>query len=90
LRNPSLKFAAAAANKIKSVFPGDMCVGENTSQPAKVEMAAAGADIEAMQRAASISPAKSKNFAGDLRRRIVPPFCTNPTKRRAIILKLRQ
>jgi len=42
-----------------------MCVGENTSQPANVEMAAAGADIEAMQRAASISPAKSLDFAGD-------------------------
>jgi len=65
-----LKFAAAAANKIKFVFPGDMCVGENTSQPANVEMAAAWADIEAMQRAVSISPAKSLDFAGDLSSRI--------------------
>jgi len=37
-----VKFAAAAANKIKIVFPG---AGENASQPANVEMAVAVADI---------------------------------------------
>jgi len=70
-----LKFAAEAANKIKSVFPGDMCVGENTSKPANVEMAAAGADIEAMQWAASISLTKSLDFVNDLNR---PPVFGRP------------
>ena len=30
-------FAPAGANEVKSVFSGDMCGGENTSQPASVE-----------------------------------------------------
>ena len=32
------EFAPAGANKVKSVFPGDKYVGENTSQPASVEL----------------------------------------------------
>ncbi|WP_297199211.1 hypothetical protein, partial [uncultured Flavonifractor sp.] len=32
------EFAPAGANKVRSVFPGDMRVGENTSQPASVAL----------------------------------------------------
>ena len=49
------EFASADANKIEYVFPDDMCVGKNTSQPANVRNVRSRRTFHALQRAAAFS-----------------------------------
>ena len=47
------EFASADANRIKYVFPGDMCVGKNTYQPANVRAVRLWRTASALQQAAA-------------------------------------
>ena len=46
------EFAPAGAKTLKSVFSGDMCVGENTSHPANVRTVRVLRTVSALQRGA--------------------------------------
>jgi len=59
----SLKFAAAAENKIKSVFPGRMCVGGKQFSARKRRNGCCREEFKALQRAESIS--LTKPFVND-------------------------
>jgi hypothetical protein len=49
------EFAPEGANRIRSIFPGDMCGGKNTFRPTNVRNGRLTRKMRALQRAASPS-----------------------------------
>ena len=66
------EFAPAGAKKMKSVFPGDMCVGENTSRPNSVRVGRLRRTASARMRPQLFPSEKAKPFSTDWRRANCP------------------
>lgn len=60
------EFAPAGANQVKSIFPGGMCVGENTSRPANVRAVRLWWTVSALPQAAACSKKRQSRFFDSL------------------------
>ena len=63
VKKPRRVRGAHAAKKGKSVFSGDMCVGENTSRPANVQIVRYQRTICALRQAAAFLSEKAQAFS---------------------------
>jgi hypothetical protein len=64
-RKSLAEFAPAGAKKMKSVFPGDLCVGENTSRPNSVRVGRLRRTASARMRPQLFPSEKAKPFSTD-------------------------